>query len=485
MGILRTSYVGAVAPVFQPLLPDQVKELHLASLEILERVGVRFYDQEAVDLMKRAGCRVHDGNLIRIPSWLVERALFSAPKRIMICDRDGKRVMPVEGRNCFFGPGSDCLNIVDHRTGQRRQARLRDVEEGIRVCDALPNIDFVMSMFYPWDVDQRAADRYQMAVMLQNTRKPIVFVTETFEGCVDAIEMAEVVAGGAEALQEHPFVACYINVTTPLRHNQEGLQKLLFLSEKGLPFVYVPAVRRGITSPMTIAGSVALNNAGQLAGLVLSQLKREGAPIVLCAGGAVQIMDMRTMGTAYAAPDSRLFEAALPVFYDLPRWGLAGCSDSKAVDQQAAIEAALTLMVDVLNGCNIIHDVGYLEGGLSGSLGMLVVCDEIIGWLKRLMQPLEIDAETLALDLMEQIGPDRQFIDTDHTYRHFREDWYPELMDRRTFENWEAAGSKTLEERAREKVNEILESHEAPRLSGEIEQRIMAVVDRAAGRSGG
>ncbi len=480
MGILRTNYTGTVAARFETLSEDQVKELHFASLEILERVGVRFFDEDAVDLMRRAGCRVHDGNLIHIPACLVERSLRSAPKRIMVCDRDGKRVLPLEGRNSFFGPGSDCLNIVDHRTGQRRKAALQDVLEGVTVCDALPNIDFVMSMFYPWDVDQRLADRYQMEVMLRNTRKPIVFVTETFEGCADAIEMAEAVAGGPEALQRHPFVTCYINLTTPLRHNKEGLQKLLFLSEKGLPFVYVPAVRRGITSPMTVAGSVALNNAGQLAGVVLSQLKREGSPIILCAGGAVMIMDMKTMGTAYAAPDSRLFEAALPNYYGLPRWGLAGCSDSKVVDQQAALEAALTLMMDVLNGCNLIHDVGYLEGGLSGSLEMVAICDEIIGWMKRLMQPLDISAETLALDLMEQVGPDRQFMDTEHTFRHFREDWYPELIDRRTFENWEAAGAQNLQDRARQKVGQLLERHETPRLPAEIEQKIRAVIQKAA-----
>jgi trimethylamine--corrinoid protein Co-methyltransferase len=477
MGILRTNYTGYVSPGFQALSADQMKELHFTSLEILERVGVRFYDQEALALMQRAGCQLQDGNLLKIPSWLVERSLQSAPKRIMLCDREGRRVMPLEGRNCFFGPGSDCLNIVDHRTNERRSSVLNDVVEGTTVCDYLPNIDFVMSMFYPWDVDQQNADRHQMEVMLLHTRKPIVFVTETFAGCADAIEMAEAVAGGAEALRRHPFVTCYINVTTPLRHNQESLQKLLFLAGKGLPFVYVPAVRRGITSPMTMAGSIALNNAGQLAGVVLSQLRREGAPIIVCAGGAVQIMDMKTMGTAYAAPDSRLFEASLPDYYGLPRWGLAGCSDSKAVDQQAAIEASLTLLVDVLNGCNLIHDVGYLEGGLSGSLEMLVICDEVIGWIKRLVQGLEINEETLALGLMDEVGPDGQFIDTDHTCRHFREDWYPELMDRQTYENWAAAGAKTLQERAREKVNKILENHTPPRLPAEIEQKVKAVVN--------
>lgn len=480
MGILRSNFISYVAPRFQALSQDQVRELHFASLEILERVGVRFYDREAVEMMKRAGCQIHDGNLVKIPCCLVERALRSAPERIMLCNREGHRIMPLEGRKCFFGPGSDCLYILDHRTGKRRQAVLKDVLEGVTVCDYLSNVDFVMSMFYPWDVDQGVADRHQMEVMLLNTKKPIIFVTETFEGCVDAIEMAEMVAEGAEELRRNPFVACYINVTTPLKHNKEALQKALFLADKGLPFIYVPAVRRGITSPMTIAGSVAVNNAGQLAGLVLSQLKREGTPFIICAGGAVQTIDMKTMGSAYAAPDSRLFEAALPDYYGLPRWGLAGCSDSKVVDEQAAIEAALTLLVDVLNGANLIHDVGYLEGGLSGSLEMLVICDEIIGWIKHLMEGLEINEETLALELIEEIGPDGQFMDTEHTYRHFREDWYPQLIDRETYENWVAKGAKTLRERANQKVIEILESHKPYRLREEIEPAVKAITRRAA-----
>lgn len=479
MGVLRSNYISYMAPRFQALSRDQMRELHLASLEILERVGVRFYDEEAVEMMKRGGCQIDDGNLVKIPSWLVERALRSAPRRIMLCDREGRRIMPLEGRNCFFGPGSDCLHILDHRTGERRQAVLRDVVEGVTVCDYLSHIDFVMSMFYPWDVNQAVADRHQMEIMLLNTKKPIVFVTETLEGCIDAIEMAEVVAGGADELQRHPFVACYINVTTPLRHNKEALQKTLFLADKGLPFVYVPAVRRGITSPMTIAGSVALNNAGQLAGLVLSQLKREGTPFIICAGGAVQTIDMRTMGSAYAGPDARFFEAALPDYYGLPRWGLAGCSDSKVADGQAAIEAALTLLVDVLNGANLIHDVGYLEGGLSGSLEMLVICDETIGWIKRLMEGLEINDETLALELTEEIGPDGQFMDTEHTYRHFREDWYPELMDRRTYEDWAAKGANTLRERANQTVAEILESHKPPSLPADIEKGVKAITRKA------
>ncbi|MFQ5343145.1 MAG: trimethylamine methyltransferase family protein, partial [Anaerolineae bacterium] len=210
---------------FRRLSQDQCQRLYWACLEILERTGVRLYDQAALDLLKKAGVPATDGNRVRIPAWLVERALTTVPKRVVLHDRHGNRVMPVEGYRSFFGPGSDCLNIIDHRTGERRKPVLQDVVDAMRVADALPHIDFVMSMFLPVDVSQEVADRCQMEAMLNHTTKPIVFVTPDFPGCVDAVEMAETVVGGPEALRQNPMTACYINVTTGLRHNQEALQK--------------------------------------------------------------------------------------------------------------------------------------------------------------------------------------------------------------------------------------------------------------------
>ena len=189
-------------------------------------------------------------------------------------DRNGKVAMRAGGYNTHYGGGSDCLNILDHRTGQRRRPVLNDVVEAATVMDALPEIDFVMSLFLPEDVDQRIYDRYQMEVMLNNTTKPIVFVTPDFEGCVAAVEMCEVVAGGAEAFQRRPFATCYINVTSGLIANAEALQKCMYLAEKGLPLLYIPLNAGGVNSPVTTAGCMASMNAGILLGIVLSQLVR-------------------------------------------------------------------------------------------------------------------------------------------------------------------------------------------------------------------
>jgi trimethylamine--corrinoid protein Co-methyltransferase len=461
----------------------ECEKIHWASLEVLERTGVRLYEQEAVDLIRKAGAHVSDGNRVRISSGLVEKAFTTVPRRVVLCSRHGERVMPVEGYRSFYGPGSDCLNIIDHRTGERRKPVLDDVKDGMIVADALPNIDFVMSMVLPVDVPQMVVDRYQMEVMLNNTTKPIVFVTNEFSGCVDAVEMAEAVAGGAEALRLNPFVACYINVTTGLRHNQEALQKLLFLSDKGLPAFYVPVGLGGTTAPITVAGCQVIWNVGALVGLVLSQLKREGTPYVMAGWGAGGL-DMKTTVMPYAEPDRRGVAQAMAHYYGLPMFALGGCSDSKCLDQQSGVEAALTLMVTALTGGNIVHDLGYLESGLCYSLAQLAICDEILGWLAHFTRGVDVSDEALAVDLIDEVGPDGQFLDTEHTLAHFRERWYPTLVDRNNYDGWQAKGGTTLAERAAQRVEKILAEHRPEPLPDDVAQTVHAIVERAKAQYG-
>ncbi len=465
------------------LSEEQCRRLHDASLQILERTGVRLYLQEALDLLKRAGAEVFDGNQVRIPARLVERALETAPKRLVVYDRNGQPAMFLEDYRSYYGPGSDLLNIIDHHTGERRRPVLRDVREGITLCDALPHIDFVMSMFLPSDVNQIVVDRFQMEVMLNYTTKPIVYVTYDTSGCLDAVEMAEIVAGGAQALREKPFTICYINVTTGLRHNREALEKLLFMADKGLPALYIPAGSGGLTAPMTMAGAMALVNAGALAGLVISQLRNPGTPVIFPGWGG-EALDMRTMVEPYAGADYQGIAESLVHFYGLPVFTLGGASDAKLPDGQAAAEAALTLMLRALSGGQLVHDLGYLESGLCGSLAQLVICDEIVGWIKGAIADVEINDETLALDLIDQVGPDGQFLESEHTLRHYRERWYPRLFERENYERWQSRGGKSILQRAAERVEEILATHKPPLLPAEVAAEVHAVVDRAVQRYG-
>ena len=478
MGQIRMNDISYGGGQFSRLSPDQCQKLHNASLEILSRTGVRLYNQEAIDLLKKAGASISDGNRARIPAGLVEKAFSTVPKRVTLYDRNGDSAMYLEEGQCNFGPGSDCINIIDHRTGKRRKPVLQDVIDGINLCDALPYFDFVMSLFLPVDVDEMVTDRYQMEVMLSHTSKPSIFVTNEFSGCVDAVEMAEVVAGGAEALKLRPLTACYINVTTGLQHNEEALQKLLFMAQKGLPVVYIPASLGGVTGPITPAGTVAVANAGILTGLVLSQLKREGTPFITT-GMSGNALDMRTMVQPYCQPDPLGITHAVSHHYNLPMFGLGGCTDSKIVDQQAAAEAALTLMAETLGGANLIHDLGYMESGLCGSLAQLVICNEMVGWIEKMMAPVEINEETLALDLIDQVGPDGSFLDSDHTMQHFRERWYPQVFERGNYDQWMEAGGLSLDLRAAQRADTILKEHQPEPLPEDVQQQLKAIVRSA------
>ena len=477
MNYLAEGYSEYKSPMFRKYSPQQLQNIHFASLEILERTGVVLEHSVAVEMLKKAGAFVSNGNHVRIPSHLAEWALRTAPKRVVLCDREGSRVLPLEGNKSFFGPGSDCLNILDHRTGQRRQAKYSDIVDVSKVCDALENIDFVMSTFLPWDLPQEIMDRYQMKAMLNHSRKPIVFVTTGYEGCEDCVKMAEIVAGGEEQLRKNPFIACYINLSADLHHNKESLQKLLFMAEKGLPTTFTPTGNRGALAPMTPAGAQAHINAGNLVGLVLSQLKREGTPFIW--GGWGIHMDMKTQVMPYASSGMIGLGVASAHFHGLPFFGLAGCSDSKLLDGQATAEVALTLLTDTLSGSNLIHDLGYLESGLMGSLELLVICDEILYWIKDFMKGIEVNKETLALDEIDSVGPHGHFIDSDHTFKHFREDWYPNLFDRQNYDGWLFSGSKTLNQRANEKLCEILDCSKPKILSTHLQEKIESVIHEA------
>jgi trimethylamine--corrinoid protein Co-methyltransferase len=292
---------------------------------------------------------------------------------------------------------------------------------------------------------------------------------------VYAIEMAAAVAGGLESLQRYPFAINYVNVVSAFKHNEQSVKRLLYAAERNLPTIYAPSKARGTVAPITVAGALALGNAGQLAGLVLSQIKREGSPFLRSKPGG-DGLDMRTMVSLYTAPDGGPFGWDLAHHYGIPTFGMAGASDAKVFDAQAAGEAALTLFDNMLNGANLIHDVGYLDCATTGSLELVAYCDEIIGWLRRYLRKLEISEETLALDLIHEIGPDGHFIEANHTLRHVREDWMPALLDRLDHQRWTARGATTLQQRANRKVREIIDNHHAEPLPEVVAESLRSIV---------
>jgi len=469
----------APTPRLDRLSPDACRRIHEASVSMLERTGVVLHDQEAVERLHGAGATVGDDGRVRVPGSLVEWALGVAARSVTLHDRSGAPAIRLDGNAVYFGPGSDCLSIVDHRTGEHRRATLDDVREGMTLVDALPNMAFAMSMFLPSDVPAPVADREQMAVMLRHTTKPLIGVTYDVDAMTDAVAMAEAVVGGADALRERPLVAFYINVTRGLVHNGDSLRKLLVLAERGLPALWIPVTSGGTTGPVTLAGNVAVNNAGVLVGIVLANLVREGTPLVIPGMGG-EFLDLRTMVDPYAEPDHMGVVPSLAHHYGLPMFSLGGGSDSKAVDQQAAAEAALTMLWHAQAGGHLVHDSGYLESGLTGSLAQLAICDEIASWIHVSRQPVALDDEALALDLVDELGPDGSFLEAQHTLDHFREHWYPSLIDRGSRSQWQRRGSLTLGERAARRVDQALADHQAPPLPEAAEHAIADILERAA-----
>ena len=474
--MIQTHGTSMTSAHYSRLGPQECEKIHLASLEILERIGVDVHDEKAREILVNGGAKT-DGLRVRLPAYMVARALSTAPSTITLYNRLGKVAMRAGQYNSYYGGGSDCLNILDHRTGERRKPTLQDVKEAATVLDALSEIDFVMSAFLPEDVDQRVYDRYQMEVMLNTTTKPIVFVTPDFEGCVAAIEMCEAVAGGAEAFQRKPFATCYINVTSGLVANAEALQKCMFLAEKGLPMLYIPLNAGGVNSPATTAGCMASMNAGILLGVVLSQLVHPGAPIAVPGwnGGPY---NLQTMVGNYVLADEQGVPTSMGKYYDLPVFGLGGSTDSKVLDQQSSFEATLSLMTSLLHGANIVHDVGFMDAGLQGSMQMMAICNEILGFLRATTKGVVVDDETLALDVIEELGPTGTYLGHDHTVRHFKEPFYSKLIDKNPYSVWQKRGSLTMEARASKMVDDILAKHKTEPLPEDVQKAIHAIVER-------
>jgi trimethylamine--corrinoid protein Co-methyltransferase len=261
----------------------------------------------------------------------------------------------------------------------------------------------------------------------------------------------------------------------------------MYAAANGIPAIYTPCIMAGGTGPATLAGTMVQAVAEYLVGLVLAQATKRGAGVIM--GGVNSIMDMGTSILSYGAPELALISAAMTdvaKWLGVPMFSTAGCSDAKVLDQQAAIEATLSIVMAALSGANLIHDVGYLESGLLGSFDMLVMADEVIGMAKRILSGVSVTPETLAVEVIERVGPGGHYLSQPHTRQHFRaETWFPRLLDRQMRGAWLAAGGRTMAERVRDRVVHILEHHEPAPLPEGVEARLQAIVDEAAARHAG
>ena len=470
---------GRAAPTYRILSEDQIAALHGAILQVLEEVGVRVSHEEARQLLSENGCHV-EGDIVRIHGAVVERCLRSAPSTVTIYDQTGEPAMELGGRRNYYGLGTDLIVTQDLQSGERHASTLRDVIDAARVSDACPNINFVASFALPGDVPTNAMYIACVKAQLENTRKPIFFTAAGKEDLAYIHRMVAAVVGGEDVLRAKPSIINYSEPTPPLTHSYGAVCKLFFCADKGIPICYTPAAMLGGSAPVTVPGALVQTGAEALSGIVLHQLRAPGAPII--SGVATPTLDPRTMCVSYASPDMRMGNSAysdLFHHYNLPIWSSAG-SDAHVLDTQGAWENAMGILLASLDGANLIHDVAYLGQGLLGDPASIVLCDEIVSYVKHIIAGFEMNAETMATEAIRRVGPGGNYLADQHTVDHFRKVlWQPQMVNRANPDTWAAKGSLRHEERARRKALSILAHASARPLPEGVQVQLDALYEEA------
>jgi len=452
-----SNYSQQLSPQLKWFTTAQLEEIHSATIDVLERAGVKVYHEESLTLLEEAGCIVKDG-VARIPGWLIEEAIRVAPSKINIFNREGFPAMSLEANKTYYGTGSDLPFHLDLETGERRRSVKQDIINTALLLENLSNYDFSMSYGIPSDIPAEKGDLHQFAAQILNCSKPIIFTSFNEQNIRIIIEMTLSAAGSHERLRSRPFIILYSEPISPLVHTRDGLAKMFACIDYGVPVIYTPGVVAGATCPVTKAGTIVQMNAESLSGLVIAQLKKKGAPVII--GGGATPMEMSTTATLYGSPDAAMNYCAmteLAKFYGLPNFTEAGCSNAPVPDAQAGMEASIGLLMNQLAGANLVHDVGYLDGGKTGSLPFLVMCDDFISAAKYVGAGTAVNKDTIGTDTIEAVGPSGHYLGEEHTMKHFRSEiWSPTVFNRTMYETWEKRGSKDIYELAREKVAALL-----------------------------
>jgi trimethylamine--corrinoid protein Co-methyltransferase len=488
MQVSKTNYLVNATPTLEVLTQDEIEAIYFSALRVLYETGVRVYDKEGVEVAYSGGAIVEDttedSSLVKMPPWMVDRARATLPKKVVVIGPDRQHRMELYKNQIYYGAGSDTPFTLDPYTGERRRATYQDVKNFARLAQAMPNIDFHMSLGIVQDTAVGTYDRWQYLAMLEGTSKPINITAVDLEGVRDQLEMAYIRVGGKEEWKKGPIFSLYIEPVSPLSHSEEVVQKLLFAADHDIPFVYTPCPLAGATAPTTLAGTAVQALTESLFGIVLSQLRKPGASLII--GGLMSNMDMLTTVYCYGSPEMALLSAAytqITKWLEVPEYETAGCSDAKLFDEQAAMEATINIATAGLIGGNMIHDVGYLEQGLTSSMEMMVASDEIIDMVKRILRGIPVTDVTQALDVMEDVGPGGHYLEHDHTYHRFKNEiWRPKLLDRLNWENWELAGTKTHRNRVHERVIEVLEAETEPLLDEAMYKELRHICELADAR---
>lgn len=450
---------------YKPLEDESIKRIHEASLEVLERVGIEVMPSECREIFRAAGARVNEErNRVFIPRSMVEDALATARHEVILCGRDPKHDMILGGTRVYMGTGGAAVKVLDMETQQVRESSLADVAQVGRLVDALDNIHFYLRCCVARDIPSENLDLNTYYAAITNTTKHVTGNCFTTRSLYEVIEMAEMIAGGGEALRERPFIS-FTNCWTvsPLRYAPETVEVLTGIVRQEMPVFLSSAPQSGATSPAALAGTLVQINAEELSGLTYCQLVKPGTPVIL--GYVPSVSDLRTGNFVGGAPEFALMHAAaaqLGQFYNLPVYNSSGLSDSKSPDIQAGYEKGITDLAAALAGANYIHhSTGFLESMLTVAYEQFVIDDDINGQVMRMVRGIEVTDETLSVEVIEQVCTgEGHFLGTPQSLQLMNtEYYYPHTGDRQRREDWEAAGGLDMWERARHKAGEILKTH--------------------------
>lgn len=454
---------GLEGGLYRPLGESDMRQIHETVIRIMEEVGIQVSTKRGFRLFKEKGARVsEEKQLVHISPTMFEDFIDLAPSEIVLYGREEKNNIFLGGKRVHFGSGGTAMNILDLETGDKRPSTLKDVQDVSKLLDKLENVHFQVIPVYPNDLPSEKVDVNRFFAAIQNTTKHVMGGTYTLEGTRNVIQMGEILAGGAEKLRREPFISLITCVMSPLKIDETYGDFLLTVAEAGIPLAIPAEPISGATSPVTIAGTVVNLCCEALGGIFLAQLVNPGTP---CLFGSVGTGgDLRTMGYVSGSVEEGLINAAaaqMAQFYNLPFYATAGQSDAKCLDTQAGWEGAITNLLVGMAGANFIHDaVGLLEFCMTASYEKYVIDNEIIGEVMRVLEGIEVNPATLALEVTRRVGPGRNYLSEDHTCEHMRrEHFLPTVADRNDRDTWVRMGQKDTFHRAHEIALEILRTH--------------------------
>ncbi len=461
---------------YKPLSTDDLRKIHEASLELLTEVGLEVLSDEVLKLFQKAEARVDsEKRLVKIPYGIVQSGLQSTPSEITLYGREEKYNLYCSGENVYMGTGGTALNVIDLYTNRKRKALLKDIRNIARLVDALENIHFHVIPTYPNDLQPEDVDINRFYASILNTSKHVMGGIFTRNGLRKVLRMAEEIAGSKEELRKRPFVSFIACVMSPLKIDRFYGDLLVEVAKEGLPIAVPAEPLTSLTSPTTLAGTLTGLHAETLAKIVIAQLVNPGTPIMYaCTASSTDPWTMRYVSGSVEMGLINAAAAQLARYLNLPNYTTAGMSDSKVVDAQNGYEKALTSLMVALSGSNFIHDAaGLVEFAMTASYKQYVIDNEINGMVMRVLRGIEVNRDTIALDVFRKVGPGGNFVSEKHTSKYLRKEHFiPKISDRRPRSEWEQEGAKDIEEKAIEQAKKILAGHRPLSIPRTIQFRI-------------